>query len=190
MRKRSSIRRCRALLLALALMTGCAHVQRIASSTDADPDGAFAIAALDVRRINDTALGHVVQIRLRDGQVLKSKEMTVTRTSLLWRDDSGAQQILELSKVAELRVLKRSAGRGIGLGMLAGVLVGATIGYASGSDQCPPDSFCLFQLTAGDKALFGAMAFGLTGAVLGGLSGASDVESFKIGPRGNVGSGP
>jgi hypothetical protein len=66
----------------------------------------------------------------------------------------------------------RGAWEGLGLGLLAGITTGAMIGLASGDDHCPPDGFCFFQFSAGDKAILGGIVLGGAGLVVGGLLGA------------------
>ena len=66
----------------------------------------------------------------------------------------------------------RGAWEGLGLGMLAGITTGAVIGLASGDDHCSANGFCLFQFSAGDKAILGGIVLGGAGLVVGGLLGA------------------
>jgi hypothetical protein len=55
-------------------------------------------------------------------------------------------------------------------GLAIGTAVGALIGYSQGDDpQC--EYFCLFQMTARDKAGIGAVLGGVTGASIGALCG-------------------
>jgi hypothetical protein len=66
----------------------------------------------------------------------------------------------------------RGAWEGLGFGLLAGITTGAVIGLASGDDHCSANGFCLFQFSAGDKAILGGIVVGGAGLVLGGLLGA------------------
>jgi hypothetical protein len=61
---------------------------------------------------------------------------------------------------------------GFGVGLLGGAAVGIALGLASGDDTCAPESFCLFQFTAGEKAALGGIVLGTVGLALGGVIGA------------------
>ena len=67
---------------------------------------------------------------------------------------------------------KGETGRGALTGGLVGLGVGLMVGFGSGDDQCDPSSFCLFALTAEEKALTAGLALGMSGAVIGTIIGS------------------
>ena len=67
----------------------------------------------------------------------------------------------------------RGALEGLALGAASGIAAGVAIGLASGDDHCNPDSFCILQFSAGDKAIIGGAVLGSIGLGLGALLGAA-----------------
>jgi hypothetical protein len=61
--------------------------------------------------------------------------------------------------------------QGLGLGLLVGAATGAMIGLASGDDRCSND-WCIFRLTAAQKAVGGGIVLGGVGLILGTAIGA------------------
>jgi hypothetical protein len=90
----------------------------------------------------------------------------------------------------------RGALEGLLLGAASGLALGIGIGLASGDDHCNPNSFCLFQFSAGEKATVGGLVLGTTGLALGALVGAvigsHDVYELNSGfvPRVSTTIGP
>ena len=66
---------------------------------------------------------------------------------------------------------KRNFVRGLGIGGLTGGTLGIFAGLASGDDECRRGEFCIFELSAGDKAVLGALGGGLLGGAAGLLIG-------------------
>lgn len=99
---------------------------------------------------------------------------------LVLEDTDGREVRVPHASLSRLLVDRgpRSRGsgalRGLAIGGGAGVLAGAVIGFADGDDDCPSDSWCLFQMTAGEKASIGAVVFGLVGGVVGATLGAGN----------------
>jgi hypothetical protein len=112
------------------------------------------------------------------------------------REPNG--QVVPFGNVREVVVVKRGRGalEGLGIGALIGAGTGAVMGLASGDDQC--EGFCLFQMTAEEKAVVGGILMGslggLVGLVVGAVRGSRDVYSFgneqqfKVTPTGPPGS--
>jgi hypothetical protein len=87
----------------------------------------------------------------------------------------GEQQTLSLRDIRGYDVTRRGQGalEGLGIGLLAGVTFGVVAGLAAGDDPpCAPENFCIFRLSAGDKAAISGVVAGLTGALSGALIGA------------------
>ena len=74
-----------------------------------------------------------------------------------------------------------SVGRGAAVGGVTGLFLGLIIGFASGDDQCPPNTFCIYESTAGEKALAGGLVLGAAGSIVGVIIGASShTQKIKI----------
>jgi len=180
------MRRFNAPILILVFIAGCVQTHTINGPPGTDLEVPFTIAQADVQRINAATRGHKVVVHLRDGSSFKAKHVEVTSASLLWGEDKPLTHEVALSEVADLRVSAYHAGAWIGVGLLAGALIGAGIGLASGDDTCPPDTICLLPLTADDKAVLGAIGFGLTGGLIGAVQSATGHQRFVFGPKGKV----
>ena len=74
-----------------------------------------------------------------------------------------------------------SVGRGAAVGGVTGLFLGVMIGFASGDDECPPGTLCIYEATAGEKALAGGLVFSAAGSVIGVIIGAtSHTQKIKI----------
>lgn len=93
------------------------------------------------------------------------------------------------ARLAVPRSRPSGALRGAGYGLLGGAAGGAAFGVLAGND---PDGF--FEFSAGERAAIGAVFFGGTGLVVGGLVGAIAPgrrwEHLPAAPRAAVGRGP
>ena len=141
--------------------------------------------------------------RLSDDQVilLPAKNKNFRLTSLTKTNGNtiniGVDQIQSISLRKKNSVLK---GALIGLGV--GVLTGTVIGLASGNDPVEPyysssqdpygfGNFFVsinnsFARTAGEKAMFGAIGLGTSGAIMGIIIGAIAKKKFIIGGKKEV----
>jgi hypothetical protein len=87
------------------------------------------------------------------------------------------------SKIIEIKTKSKGSFlgglfKGMGLGALIGGGLGALGGFAAGDD--PPSSGMFdFSLSAEEKALIGLVAVGASGAVIGGIIGASTKHSHS-----------
>jgi hypothetical protein len=135
--------------------------------------------------------------RLNDDQVilLPAKNKNFRLAGLANTNDNtiniGAEQIQSISLRKKSSVLK---GALIGLGI--GVLTGTVIGLASGNDPVEPyynssqDPYGIgnffvslnnsFAMTAGEKAMYGAIGLGTSGAIMGIIIGAIAKKKFII----------
>jgi hypothetical protein len=86
------------------------------------------------------------------------------------------------TSIREIKIKRKAAvGRGAAVGGLTGFGLGLIIGFASGDDQCPPGSWCIYQATAEEKALGGGLVLGAGGTIIGVIIGAaSRAEKIKI----------
>jgi hypothetical protein len=83
---------------------------------------------------------------------------------------------VDIADIKTITIVKKSkVGKGAGFGFLGGASLGVVIGLASGDD--PPG---FMSYTAGDKAAFLGIAFGLIGMILGAAEGASAGADQKI----------
>ena len=90
---------------------------------------------------------------------------------------------------------KNSVGRGALIGFAVGAATGILVGLASGNDpvynEPVYDPFTavavgfhnMFAMTAGEKALAGGIGLGLSGAIIGGITGALVKKKFIIGGK-------
>jgi hypothetical protein len=112
----------------------------------------------------------------------------------------GAMMRIPIEQINQVSLRKKnSVLKGALIGFGAGVLTGVIIGFASGDDpvmQYPDpytDPFLLgtlaaainnsFAMTAGEKALAGGAAMGLTGAITGIIIGSIAKKKFIIGGK-------
>jgi hypothetical protein len=100
---------------------------------------------------------------------------------------------IQVSQINTIALQKKNAGwKGILIGLGAGVVTGALLGFISGDNpiqECGPnDFFCLgaainnaFAMTAGEKALAGALGLGLAGSLTGFILSKVAKKKFIIG---------
>ena len=108
-------------------------------------------------------------IEKKDGQIIKGELLAVKENRLIIMDSASLSGItLYIDELRVIRVVRKSKFfQGLGCGLLTGGTGGALLGFLSGDD--PPG---WFSMTAGQKALFGGLAFGILGAPIGGIWGA------------------
>jgi hypothetical protein len=135
-----------------------------------------------VTTLRPTSLSTEATAQLVDDREVKLRVAT-TPDGLRWvqrtatPDDGGAGPPGANVDSSEMRSFTtvshgRGALEGLVLGGASGFALGIGIGLASGDDHCNPSSLCLFQLSAGEKALIVGVALGTTGLALGALVGA------------------
>jgi hypothetical protein len=104
---------------------------------------------------------------------------SVSSGEIMLAQASGEMLTVSTGSITRLDVSRgprpRSAGfgRGLAFGFLGGALVGIVTGLADGDDVCEPTSWCIFQMSAEEKALAGGVAFGALGGLAGGVVGAA-----------------
>ena len=128
----------------------------------------------------------------------KNKKFSLTNAEIKGNTiNIGIEQIQSISLRKKNSVLK---GMLIGLGV--GVATGAIIGFASGDDPVQPyyssnqDPYGIgnlfvglnnaFAMTAGEKAVVGAIGLGTSGAIMGAIIGAVAKKKFIIGGKKEV----
>jgi len=146
------------------------------------------------RTLPDQA-GKEVEVTTQNGTELVA-HVDVSPGGYGLREPSG--QVLAFENVREVVAVKRGRGalEGLGIGALIGAGTGVVMGLASGDDEC--EGFCLFQMTAEEKAVVGGILMGglgsVVGLVVGAVRGSRDVYSFgseqqfKVTPSGPPGS--
>lgn len=138
-----------------------------------------------------------VTIQTFDGRLLEATAAetpngTVFRTRTGELFDPGS-----VVRVTDKRIL-RGAAEGLGIGAGIGALGGIVLGLADGDDPpCQDGSWCLFHMTAGEKAAAGGIVFGALGGLVGLAAGAIVGSQFvyddgetpvvtPVGPPGSV----
>lgn len=166
----------RFLLLATLLfsITGCTH-QRAVMPTEVE----------SVVELNKRAGQHAVTVTLADGAVYFGRALQMASDSTSWlMKDSHEVKSVATSEVVAIEIHNRGRGalEGFATGAVAGSLAGAALGLIAGDDPPCSDGWCLFRMTAGEKAqLFGitlGTISGLGGLVRGAVRGSRDV--YKV----------
>ena len=108
------------------------------------------------------------------------------------RQANGSYSI-DAAQINTISLKKKNAGlKGALIGMGAGIVIGAIAGFASGDDPVTPYTGELFSdmiigfsnsftMTAGEKAVGMGAVGALTGALIGGITGALLKKKFIIG---------
>jgi hypothetical protein len=151
---------------------------------------------------------HMALVKTFDGKTTKGwfYQMNDSQVVLL---DKGSQYLkmaghsagnmnipthtFKIEQIRSISMRKRNAVlKGFLFGLGAGIITGAISGLASGDDPVQPytnngftDVFVAvnnaFAMTAGEKALYGAIGLGATGALTGIIIGALTKKKFIIG---------
>jgi hypothetical protein len=116
--------------------------------------------------------------------------------------DTRSGQILTTADIDQIETKRHGQGalEGLAWGAVSGALLGGIYGYAQGDDHCSNDNgeWCILEFSAGEKATFGAIAFGglggLVGLIAGAAIGSTDVYEYPttqavvkpVGPPGSV----
>jgi hypothetical protein len=109
--------------------------------------------------------------------------------------------VLPSQQVARIKETSHGMGaaEGLGLGVLIGGTIGALAFYSSGDDECNGEGegqWCLFTLSAEEKAVLGGIALGGVGGLIGLVVGAAagsttiyedgDTRITPIAPQGST----
>jgi hypothetical protein len=91
------------------------------------------------------------------------------------RTDSTLIPLANISRLELARGTQSHFWSGAGIGLLGGAAVGWMVGYSQGDDPIDPSCFfCnIVKQTAGEKGAAGAIAGGVVGSAIGGLTGLS-----------------
>jgi len=151
---RGAAMRSSACVAALIAMSACTHHHRVVALNPVSPNAK-------------------ATVELADGRELEARAVP-TPAGARWLAGGEAGGLIDPGGIRGVTTVDhaRGAWEGLGLGLLAGIGSGIVIGLASGDDHCPPGGFCLFQFSAGDKAILGGIVLGGAGLVLGALLGA------------------
>jgi hypothetical protein len=117
---------------------------------------------------------------LSDGKKIKGEIYSSNDSSIMFKYNVYSEKIpgntniklinVPVGKIDLLKVKKKgSGGKAILIGIAAGALTGTAIGLISGDDPVNNDLSDLFRMTAGQKAILGAIGGGFWGGVIGGL---------------------
>jgi hypothetical protein len=106
---------------------------------------------------------------MKDGRTVEGELLAVKGDLLIMMEASSLAGIeVQIGEVLYLKVNKKSKFlQGLQLGFLSGAATGGMIGLLSGDDE---EGW--FAWTAEQKALFGALGFGILGMSIGGIAGA------------------
>jgi hypothetical protein len=110
--------------------------------------------------------------------------VSVNKTRLLpFPPKDIATTNINYARLEMVKVRRAGAtGRGILIGSFVGVITGSVIGLLSGDDDPDNNSwFCIFCLTAGEKALVGGTSGAILGGIIGAIIGATAHKKFTIG---------
>lgn len=138
--------------------------------------------------------GRSVTVQTTTGTYIAVSVQTATGVAYQF-EGGGLVDPGTIVSVTDERTL-RGAAEGMGIGAGAGALAGVLLGFADGDDPpCGDSEWCFFNLTAGEKAVLGGIAFGglgaIVGLVIGGVAGSDDVyEGHSAGPTITPGGPP
>lgn len=106
-------------------------------------------------------------------------QVTDSSLTILWK---GTPTSIPSNSVRTIKFKRKAAGgRGAVAGGITGLALGMIIGAASGDDECPPGQICIYQATAGEKALAGGLVLSVCGSVVGAIIGSlSHAEIIKV----------
>lgn len=112
--------------------------------------------------------GQILSVITKEGRGIKGELLVVKEDKLILMDPSSLTGVeVAIDEVKHIQIVKKSKFlKGLSMGLLIGGLGGAVIGLLDGDD---PSGF--FAMTAGQKALAGALGLGLLGAPIGGIWG-------------------
>lgn len=138
----------------------------------------FPVAGQRVQKakVYDAIVSTVFQGKNYKGPLLDVNDSSVTILS------KGTPVPIPVNSIRALKFRRKAAvGRGALVGGITGLGLGAIIGSASGDDECPQGSICLYEANAGETALAGGLVFSGVGTVVGVLIGSlSSKEKITI----------
>ena len=162
-------------LALVLLVAGCTHHRPLRDATEVRGD--VTIVTFDQRYLPATAIE--------------------TPTGTAFRAVNG--EVYEMGQVARVidKRHARGAAEGFGIGGGLGVAGGVVLGLAGGDDPpCEDGRWCLFNMSASEKAVFAGIVFGVLGGAIGLATGAMRGSRFvyengppvvtPVGPPGSV----
>ncbi|MGE0399400.1 MAG: hypothetical protein AB7T06_21990 [Kofleriaceae bacterium] len=169
------------LLAFVSLLAACTHTRPLS------------------RAFVDVEPGRWVDVKTTSGATLSAVTVQTT-TGIAYQDESGGLiDPVAIAGVVDNRTL-RGAGEGFLTGAGIGAGLGVLVGLADGDDPPCDDSghsWCLFNMTAGEKAILGGILLGGLGSIVGLAIGAvhgsdtvyttqSGIAITPVGPSGSV----
>lgn len=123
--------------------------------------------------------------------LLEMKGQYKKTVNIINADKNAPTHNINIEQIKYLTLQKKnSAMKGLLIGLGSGIVTGAVLGFASGDDYVAPytnsfgDIFIAignaFAMTAGEKALFGAIGLGTLGAITGVVIGTITKRKFII----------
>lgn len=137
----------------------------------------FLVIFLNVSYAAGKKRGAVLLMTTQNGQNIKGELLAVKEAKLILLDMVTSKGIeVEIDTIRHIRIVRRSQIlKGIGKSLLIGAGSGFLLGFLDGDD-----SGGWFSMTAGEKALFGAVGFGILSLPVGGIWGAISGNDSSI----------
>jgi hypothetical protein len=145
----------------------------------------FMSFVVDAQKVIDPEVRFLSWIYLKDnpqplkGVILETNDSTIQFISSAFLVKNKAvspytSETIPVSGIDKIKFRKKgSVGRGMIVGALGGVMAGAITGFIEGDDVCEPGSWCIFQFSAGDKAVIYGTLLAVPGTALGAILGSS-----------------
>jgi hypothetical protein len=115
------------------------------------------------------------------GILYEIKDSSIVVTNSLSRSDLLYGNFnITIIDYGNINIVKNRRNNRVLFGFLGGITLGfatgAIIGYSQGDDQCPINKWCIFQMTARDKASVGGILGALAGAGIGTIMGLVKIK--------------
>ena len=126
----------------------------------------FALLAVTGNGLGKERRGADLFIQKKNGLSVRGELITVKRHSLLLLSPRGADVVVDISDIENIRITKKSKfWVGAGIGFAVGFGGGAVGGFTNGDD--PPGESGSYRLIGSGRAFYQATLFGVLGTLLG-----------------------